>query len=422
MIGLRHPNAGSPRGVGSPPIVASRRPHLLPALAALVLSSLILVACAPSAPPPKPIQPAPAPAMPAPSVQAPAPAPETVKAGAQVGLLLPLSGPQAGLGRAMLQAAEMGLFDVAGDDFELLVRDSAAAGGPDGAVVSVLGEKADIILGPLFGAELKMAAPPATAGKVPMVSFSNDTSTAQPGIYVLGVSPEAQVDRVVGYAASQQLKRFAIMVPNSGFGRAVLAAYQEAVVRHGGTIAQITFYDPQNPDITAPAREMGEAYQRTPFDALMIPEGGQRLRAFASMLPAFDLPPGVVRLLGTSLWQDSATLTEVALAGGWFPATPPDRWQAFAQRYASLYGGQPDPRAGVVYDAVTLAVALAQSKEGGDFSSTRITDPSGFAGVTGVFRLLADGRTERGLAVLEVAPGGFTVRDPAPTSFAATIN
>lgn len=409
MIGSRHPGVSLPA-------------RLLPALAAMALSSLILAACAPSAPPPKPVQPAPAPAAPAPQVQAPTPAPEVGKAGTQVGLLLPLSGPQASLGRAMLQAAEMGLFAVGGDDFELLPRDSAAQAGPDGAVVSALGEKADIILGPLFGAELKIAAPTATAGKVPLVSFSNDTSAAQPGVYVLGVTPEAQVERVVGYAAAQQLKRFAIMAPNSGFGRAVLAAYQESVVRHGGTISQITFYDPQNPDMTLPVREMGEAYKRQPFDALMIPEGGQRLKAFASMLPAFDLPPNVVRLLGTSLWQDNANLGDPNLIGGWFPATPPDRWQAFAQQYAALYGSQPDPRAGIVYDAVTLAVALAQSKPGGDFSATRMTDASGFAGVTGIFRLLPDGRTERGLAVLEVAPGAFSVRDPAPMSFAATIN
>jgi ABC-type branched-subunit amino acid transport system substrate-binding protein len=396
--------------------------RFIPALAGLVLSSLILGACAPSAPPPKPVQPAPAPEpAPAPVVEAPTPPPETGKAGTQVGLLLPLSGQQAGLGRAMLQAAEMGLFDVAAADFDLLPRDTAALR-PDGAVASAVTAKADIILGPLFGADIKMAAPPATAARVPMVSFSNDVSAAQPGVYVLGVTPEAQVERVVAYAAAQGLKRFAIMAPNSGFGRAVLGAYQESVVRHGGTISQITFYDPQSADISIPARETGAAYKRQPFDALMIPEGGQRLRAIAAMLPAFDVPPGVVRLLGTALWQDGGTLNEGALAGGWFAATPPDRWQNFAQRYAALYGSQPDPRAGIVYDAVTLAVALAQSRPGGDFSTARLTDPSGFAGVTGVFRLLPDGRTERSLAVLEVVPGGFTVKDPAANSFAATIN
>ncbi len=193
-------------------------------------------------------------------------------------------------------------------------------------------------------------------------------------------------------------------------------------MKAGGTVAQVVFYDPKSPDLTQPVREMADAYKRSGFDALMIPEGGQKLRAFAAMLPAFEIPSGLVRLLGTAQWQDPAVAAEPALAGGWFAAAAPDRQQAFAQRYQSLYGTPPDPRAGIVYDAVTLAVALAASKEGGDFSQTRITDPSGFAGVTGVFRLSADGKAERGLAVLEVAPGTFTVKDPAPTSFAAVIN
>jgi hypothetical protein len=202
----------------------------------------------------------------------------------------------------------------------------------------------------------------------------------------------------------------------------VLSAYQEAVVQVGGTISQVVFYDPKAQDLTQPVREVADSYKRDGFDALLIPEGGQKLRAFAAMLPAFEIPTGFVHLLGTAQWQDPGTASEHALVGGWFAAPAPDRWQNFAQRYASLYGTPPDPRAAIVYDAVTLAVALARSKEGGDFSAERMTDPSGFAGVTGVFRLTPDGKSERGLAVLEVAPGNFIVKDPAPTTFAAAIN
>jgi ABC-type branched-subunit amino acid transport system substrate-binding protein len=347
---------------------------------------------------------------------------EPIDTDIKVGLLLPLSGQQASLGRSMLQAAEMGLFDVGGDNFKLVVRDSATSGGPAAAAREALSDKADIVLGPLFGAELKQAAAPVTAARVPMVSFSNDSSQAQPGVYILGVTPESQIARVVAYAASQGVKRFAIMTPNSAYGRLVLAAYQESVVKAGGTISQVTFYDPKSPDLTLPVREMADAYKRSGFDALMIPEGGQRVRAFAAMLPAFEIPTGLVRLLGTAQWQDPAVAAEPALVGGWFAAPAPERFQSFAQRYANLYGSQPDPRAGIVYDAVTLAAALAQSKEGGDFTTTRMTDPSGFSGITGVFRLSADGKTERGLAVMEIAPGTFTVKDPAPGTFAAAIN
>ena len=43
----------------------------------------------------------------------------------RVGLLLPLSGPAEALGRDMLDAAEMALFDVGDNDLVLLPRDTA---------------------------------------------------------------------------------------------------------------------------------------------------------------------------------------------------------------------------------------------------------------------------------------------------------
>jgi len=46
-----------------------------------------------------------------------------------------------------------------------------------------------------------------------------------------------------------------------------------------------------------------------------------------------------------------------------------------------------------------------------------MTNPSGFEGLDGLFRLRANGLVERGLAVLEVAPTGARVVDPAPPSF-----
>jgi hypothetical protein len=46
-----------------------------------------------------------------------------------------------------------------------------------------------------------------------------------------------------------------------------------------------------------------------------------------------------------------------------------------------------------------------------------ITDPEGFAGVNGIFRLRSDGRIDRALAVMEVTADGFRVLDPAPRRF-----
>jgi ABC-type branched-subunit amino acid transport system substrate-binding protein len=392
---------------------------------------MLLAGCAPNLPPPA--------ATSQPPTQAQGPTPTTPGANnnayltqpapsqeAKVALLLPLSGQNAAVGRALMQAAEMGVFDAGDDNFDLVVRDSAAPGGPGLAVSSAMTEGAKLVLGPLFSSEVPDAAR-AAGSLVPVISFSNDRSAAKPGVFVLGIAPQAQVERVVSYAASQNVKRFAILYPASAYGNAVRTAYQNAVMQNGGSISVMQAYDPAANDFIATMQALQGAYKSNGFDALMIPEGGQKLRALAAMLPGFDIPAaasgaGGVRLLGTALWNDPSLAGDRNLSGAWFANTPPDRWMGFVQRYQSVYGTAPDPRAGVVYDAVTLAVALAKAKPGGDFSLTRLTDVSGFAGVTGLFRLNPDGTTTRGLSVLELTPGGINVRDAAPTTFQAAIN
>ena len=59
---------------------------------------------------------------------------------------------------------------------------------------------------------------------------------------------------------------------------------------------------------------------------------------------------------------------------------------------------------------------------GSPYTIEALTSPNGFAGMDGLFRLRPDGRTERGLAVLEIQREKIVVVDPAPQSFEATVN
>jgi ABC-type branched-subunit amino acid transport system substrate-binding protein len=391
-------------------------------LSGLFLGAALLAGCAGNNPPPPP--PAPKPVAPVAPAPAPAPVPVPVKPqlGAKIGLLLPLSGQYAGLGRALLQSAEMALFDTGDDSFTLMVEDAASSQGPEGAARKLLAGGANILLGPVFGADVRRVAPISTAAHVPLLAFSNDSTLAQSNVYVLGLTPQAQVQRVVTYAAAQNLKKFAILAPNSPYGRLVLTSFQDQVAKSGGTVAQISFYDPSSLDFTQVVQEVANAQKTSGFEALMIPEGAAKLRQIAPLLPAFEVGPQQVRLLGTVLWNDPSLLQEPGLAGGWYAATAPDRWQDFAKRYQQNYSANPDQLGGLVYDAVTLAVALGKGPKGADFSQAALTNPNGFSGVSGLFRLMPDGTVDRGLAILELAPGAAIQRDAAPSSFVPPTN
>jgi hypothetical protein len=123
-----------------------------------------------------------------------------------------------------------------------------------------------------------------------------------------------------------------------------------------------------------------------------------------------------VRLLGTGLWDEPDLGREPALVGGWFAAPPPEARAEFEKRFQELYKRRPPRLATLGYDAGALAALLARS-EGADFSPATIANPSGYAGMDGIFRFLPSGLVQRGLAVLEVQKTGTVTVSPAPETF-----
>ena len=58
---------------------------------------------------------------------------------------------------------------------------------------------------------------------------------------------------------------------------------------------------------------------------------------------------------------------------------------------------------------------------GARITDETLTNPSGFAGIDGLFRFLPDGRTERGYAIIEIGDRQRRVIDPAPESFTGPL-
>ena len=66
---------------------------------------------------------------------------------------------------------------------------------------------------------------------------------------------------------------------------------------------------------------------------------------------------------------------------------------------------------------MALVAALVKTQGTQRFTEQVLGNSSGFAGIDGVFRFRPDGTNERGLAVLQIAPGGPRVVSPPPKSF-----
>lgn len=344
----------------------------------------------------------------------------TIGAGpGKVALILPLTqnGNPSGVGTALRNAAELALAESGSTDLSILVKDDRST--PDGArdaAQAAVSEGAELVLGPLFAADVREAARVARAANKPVIGFSTDSSAAQRGTYLLSFMVEGYVDRIVDYAAQQGRKSFAALVPENDYGNVALAEFQAAAARQGVRVQAIERYQPSTLN-AAVVRIAGDLPQ---IDALFIPDQADAMMGVAQALSANGIDSRKVQLLGTGVWNDGRVLKAAALQGAWF-ATPENAgFTAFSQRYRTKFGSEPPRIATLSYDAVSLVAALARTQGSQRFADATLTNVSGFNGADGVFRFKPEGTSERGLAVVQISGGGVTTVSPAPRSFGNT--
>ncbi|MFT9384348.1 MAG: penicillin-binding protein activator [Acetobacter orientalis] len=395
---------------------------------------------------------------------------QTPKGSQKIGVLLPLTGPNAGLGHELLAGAQLALTQptpvasattvsapVPSAGLELDVRDTAAVGGATAAASAAIAAGDGILLGPLTAGDTAAAAPAALEAHVPVLAFTSDVTQARPGVWVMGITPEDQVQRLVSLAHKEGRTRFAALLPNTALGKALGNGLQAAcqdnglptptVIYHNGTTASITSmmhqlsaYDsrlaeakalagsaapavsadqtsdkPLPSDLAAALQTNGAAgtaevpkLSAPPFDALLLGDTGLALRDVIAALNDAQVSSSSVRILGPGLWAAFATKLG-ALKGAWYAAPDPSSRQAFATQFMARNHHMPRPLADLSYDAAMVARTVGQSGATG-YPLELFTRPEGFAGVDGRFTLQPNGQTRRALGVFEVIGNGSSAK------------
>jgi branched-chain amino acid transport system substrate-binding protein len=364
-------------------------------------------------PTPETVAPPPLKVKPVPPATPPSPLPpEVIEPRAhKVGLLLPLSGPHAALGKGMQEAAEMALFEAGVSSIILLPQDTAR--GAHGAALKALDDGAEILLGPIFAAEVEAIKPLLSARKVSLVCFSTDQNVAGKGVYILGFLPSQQMERVMGFAQEKGLTKIAALLPDDQYGHladAVLRRLEAQGTIHLVGTTRYTKGDllEGNPGNTRLIEDIA-SYKTKGMEALFIPEGGENLTHLMNLLGS-QMP---LKILGSGQWDALETLRIPGLEGGLFASTDPQERQNFEARFQKAYGATPPRIATLAYDGTALAMALADK----GYTPQNLTFSQGFSGIDGIFRLTPQGLNERGLAILEVTPSGFRTVSPAPQTF-----
>lgn len=339
-------------------------------------------------------------------------------------VLLPFSHPNRRVrseAQGMLAGIEMALFEKAGDGFLIMPKDTGGSAERAATLAEeAISERADVILGPLFSANVQAVRSRARESAVPVIAFSNDPEAAGSGAWLASIAVEEEVARLVDYAARQGVDTFAFLGPRSDYGQRVERALRLEVVGNAGTVIVSRFYDPSN-DAPVDAAEAvanvlkDEVEDRPGRVAILIPEEGVKLRSVAPLIPYYGVDFRKLRMLGTSRWNDPDLWREPTLSGGWFAAPAPGNLEPFEKAYRRNYGREPSELASLGYDAAAAAILLGQA---GELDRDGITRGDGFMGLNGLFRFRPGGTAERSLSIMEIdRDEGAVVVEPGRQSF-----
>ena len=336
-----------------------------------------------------------------------------------VAILLPLTGRMADIGKPMLGAAQLALA-VPGSP-ELMVKDTG--GTPDGAARAAqeaIQGGARMILGPVTSAETALVAPIARQAGVPVLAFTNDHAQAQPGVWVLGITPGQQVRRLLGAVQLAGKGQVAALLPDTDFGKAMGDELTRAAGIMGQPAPFVRMVGSGKEEIVSAVNELAGvagADQPLPYGAILLGSTGPDLTVFAKAFADAHIDRDQVQILGPALWGIPASNSSV-LAGAWFAAPDPDARRDLIREYTEKYKSPPSPLADLASDAASIARVLTGA---GRIPTAGLTQPAGFAGVDGWLGLLPDGQVRRGLAVFRVDRGGHVTKisnapaGPSPT-------
>ena len=338
----------------------------------------------------------------------------------RVALLVPQSAQDGAgkIGKQLANAARIAIRDFGAGKMHLVVKDTKG----NAAHASLLAEQArnegaSLILGPLFSANVSTASGISKPANLPMIAFSSDLTRAADGVYLMSFAPAADIRRTLNYGISLGANRVVAFLPKGAYGVLAEREMRLTLDQAQGQIVQVVHYGRDTNSIITAARSVSLAIGNA--NGIYIPDGGEVPLLILKSLQKSGVSLAGKQIMGSGQW-DSVKLNHPILNGAIYAGADKRNFTSFARRYRATYGTTPTTTAAVAYDAVSLAADLIRRNSQNPFTRQAIQSPSGFNGVTGIFRFKANGHIQRGLVVYQTNNGQRIIASPAPTSFGVT--
>jgi ABC-type branched-subunit amino acid transport system substrate-binding protein len=345
-----------------------------------------------------------------------------------VGAVLPLGSKEE---NRIAEAAVAGLALAAGapDGKGVTAVETRAAGDKTAAAEAVdtlARQNVVAIVGPIKGSTVDAASARAESLGVPLISLATNAELRTGGRYVFHIrhSPDARARALAQRAMAAGIKTFAVLAPESDYGKGTSKAFADAVQKGGGKVVTTITYPTTAKSFGDKAAKLGSGWEAVfvADDALKLGLIAPALNASGNIPRALPLPKKklvngrAVLLLSLAEGLDPSFIGTAGrqavgalLAPGFYPDAADPTAKAFVDRFTASYGRAPGPTEAYAFDAAQLVAAASSGGRAGVASTLA---SSQLTGVTGAIKFDADHRRSDPGVIYTVAEetSGFAIR------------
>lgn len=383
----------------------------------------------------------------------------TARTGHVIGVLLPLTGKFAAIGKNALEAIRLGFrAEESGDNGTIRIIAEDAGETADSAKNAfeklVNDQNALVVIGPLLSKGADEIVKRAEEMGVPLVTLAQGIHVRTSIALQSAVTAVMQARDLARYAVEKEgAKKIVILHPQNRFGEEYSQAFWDAVKASGGEVVAKGSYAPNETDFRiavdklvglhdlearkdelvelARIRKELNITKRTPrtekyfqlppkvdYDAVFIPDEAKVVGQILGTFRYRDVTS--LKYLGISTWNsrelieragqtaEGAIFTDFFFSGSESTAS-----KSFVERFEEKMGSKPGPVEALAFDAASLLDRPFRSA-GGDLSRedlwTKLGDAPEFSGVTGRLKVKSY-ELQRKLRILTVRGGRFVEID-----------
>ena len=305
----------------------------------------------------------------------------------KLGLLVPLSGNNADIGKQIVKATRLALKDINSNKLEIFLKDTGSD--PNKTLISSkelqdLG--VSLIIGPVFHENLLYLD---QAKDLIFLSFTNKTLSLPKNVISTGINSTSQLNTIKKFIKQNEIKKTIFLTPNLNYDLEIKKGIKESKIKTfkqyfynieptklTKQIEEITNYEirkqnlideisrlekSNDPNKERKIKNLEKRYTlgNVNFDSVIIADFDESLKSVITSLLYTDVSPKEKYFITFNQWFDESLLIENASQPIYYPSINKNNLEQFKQKFFEQFDEYPNHLSLLSYDLVGLIYYLS---------------------------------------------------------------